>query len=119
MPWKSNAAQSHIENLGSRAQKWPSVTIEDVEDEDDFNHKLASIDQKQSDLEHLGETFIINEDGSLTLVGFLKDLEDEPLSDFTSESDYPLDDELETEDQEEDDTEIQKYLIWSDFHGYC
>jgi hypothetical protein len=80
------------------------VTIEDVEDEGDFNPLPASIDQRQSDSENLGEAYTIDEDGSLTFVGFLKDLEDEPLPDFTSDS--QSDDE--EEDQEEDNTEIEK-----------
>jgi hypothetical protein len=57
MPRKSNTARSRIENLGSNAQKRPSVTIEDVEDEGDFNPVPASIDQGQSDSENLGEAY--------------------------------------------------------------
>jgi hypothetical protein len=81
MPRKSKAAKSRIENLGSKAQKKPSVTIEDVPDEDDFNCKPASLDLAQSD------EGMYEEDGSLTLVGFLNDFGEEHLPDLAHDLD--------------------------------
>ncbi|KIJ89404.1 hypothetical protein K443DRAFT_16164 [Laccaria amethystina LaAM-08-1] len=88
MPRKSKAAKSRIENLGSKAQKKPSVTIEDVPDEDDFNCKPASLDLAQSDEGMYEEAFIVDEeDGSLTLVGFLNDFGEEHLPDLAHDLD--------------------------------
>ena len=68
MPRKTNSTRSRIKNLRSKAQKRPSVTIEDVEGEmTSIPSHLSLIKSK----EHLGEAYIIDEDGTLTLVGFL------------------------------------------------
>lgn len=84
MPRASKAKQSRIKNLGSRAQKQYSVTIEDVED----------IPEPVSSNLECEDAFIINEkDGSLTLVGFLEDFEDDLLSDVNSSSDSESDEE--------------------------
>ncbi|KAF8521938.1 hypothetical protein BU17DRAFT_87508 [Hysterangium stoloniferum] len=88
MPQKSKAAQSHIKNLGSKAQKKPSVTIKDVPDDNDFNCKPVSLNLDQSNEKMYEEAFIVDEeDGSLTLVGFLDDFEEEPLPDLAHDLD--------------------------------
>ena len=79
MVWKSKAAQSHIKNLGSNAQKQPkqpAVTMEEVEDEDTINISgRAALDinpNKGTQRTSSNEGFIFDEeDGSLTLIGFL------------------------------------------------
>ncbi|KAF8906467.1 hypothetical protein CPB84DRAFT_1844318 [Gymnopilus junonius] len=90
MPKKSKAAQSHINNLRSNAQKSkqkrPSVTIEDVEDSREFllessSHPQGSTDQTKENTTEEGFIFY-GEDGSLTLVGFLEDLGEDSLPDF-------------------------------------
>src|SRR5271168_543086 len=92
---KSKAAQSRIKNLGSNAQKQPkqpAMTMEEVEDEDTINisgHAALDINlNKGTKRTSSNEGFIFDEeDGSLTLIGFLKDVEEESLPDFSSDSD--------------------------------
>ncbi|KAF8511782.1 hypothetical protein BU17DRAFT_96840 [Hysterangium stoloniferum] len=70
MPQKSKAAQSHIKNLGSKAQKKPSVTIKDVPDDDDFNCKPVSLNLDQSNKKMYEEAFIVDEEASVTRIAW-------------------------------------------------
>jgi len=99
MPRKSRGARSRINNLGSKARKRP---IEDVEDEGDQLPGSISLACETSSERTYEEGFVIDEkDGSLTLVGYLSNFEEEPLPDFASDSES---DDLES-DEEEDDAE--------------
>src|SRR5271168_4154124 len=95
MPRKSRGARSRINNLGSKARKRP---IEDVEDEgDQLPGSSISLACETSSERTYEEGFVIDEnDGSLTLVGYLSNFEEEPLPDFASDSES---------DEEEDDAE--------------
>ena len=91
MPRKSKLAISHIQNLGSSAKKWSSVTIEDVEDEGELQYNQSPSHSDQRDLEA---------DEQITIIGYLDDLKEEPLPDLMSDipdqdSDSEVDDEFE------------------------
>ena len=91
MPHKSKLAISCIQNLGSSAKKWSSVTIEDVEDEGELPYNQSSSHSDQRDLEA---------DEPITIIGYLDDLEEELLPDLISDipnqdSDSEVDDKFE------------------------
>jgi hypothetical protein len=71
---------SRLQNLGSNAKKRPSVTIEDVEDEDEpsSSHSNDPVDSEGD--------FVEAEDEPITIIGYLDDLEEEPLPDLVFEN---------------------------------
>jgi hypothetical protein len=101
---KSKSAKSSINNLGSRAKRRHSVTIEEVEETNDSVYELGPV--PKADPEHgndgMSEEGFIFEgnDGSLILMGFLGDLEEESLPDFSSDSDSDEEDSEEGDYQE-------------------
>jgi hypothetical protein len=74
---------SRLQNLGSNAKKRPSVTIDDVEDKGEpYNpspsHSNDPVDSKGD--------FVEAEDEPITIIGYLDDLEEEPLPDLVFEN---------------------------------
>jgi hypothetical protein len=118
MPRKPAALRSRIQNLGPNAQKQPPATVEDIEDEgDQFCNNpgpaSSSLPPEIPEEEMFEEDFIIDKvDGSLTLVGFLGDFEEEPLPDLAPDPDS--DDEDEDED-EEDNHDIKELSDLEEF----
>jgi hypothetical protein len=74
---------SRIQNLGSNAKKRPTVTIEDVEDEGEPYNPSPSHSNDPVDSE--GD-FVEAEDEPITIIGYLDDLEEEPLPDLVFEN---------------------------------
>lgn len=83
MPRKSKLAISRLQNLGSNAKKRPSVTIEDVDDEDEHYKPSSSHSNDPTDS---GGDFMGDENEPITIIGYLDDLEEEPLPDLVSEN---------------------------------
>jgi hypothetical protein len=88
---KSKSAKSSINNLGSKSKKMHSVTT-GIEDNNDSVYELGPVPHADSVHRNEGmsseEGFVFEgKDGSLVLMGFLGDLEEECLPDFDSESD--------------------------------
>ena len=112
MPRKSKVARSRIKNLGSNAQlKKPTLT---VEEDDGFDH-CEPPNQEEPDERMYQEGLIVHEeDGSLTLVGFLDDFEDEPLPDLANDLDSESDDE-DDESPVESYPEIQELSVLKQF----
>jgi hypothetical protein len=77
---KLKSAMSRLQNLGSNAKKRPSVTIEDVEDEGEPSpsHSNDPVDSEGD--------FVEAEDEPITIIGYLDDLEEEPLPDLVFEN---------------------------------
>jgi len=86
MPRKSKSAISRIQNLGSNAKKRPSVTIEDVDDEDEHCGQSPSYSNDPITQTALGDDFTEAEDEPITIIGYLDDLEEEPLPDLMSQN---------------------------------
>ena len=89
---RSKSAKSSINNLGSKAKKLHSVTIET--NDSVYDPELVPVPHHDADQEDRNEEmgseegFVFErDDGSLILMGFLGDLEEECLPDFDSESD--------------------------------
>ena len=83
MPRKSKSAISRLQNLGYNAKKRPSVTIEDVDDEDERYKPSPSHSNDPTDS---GGDFMGDKNEPITIIGYLDHLEEEPLPDLVSES---------------------------------
>jgi len=108
MPCKSKSAISHIKNLGSNEKKQPAVTIEDVDDEDEPFNQTPSYSSDLITQRASEDGFSEAEDELITMIGYLDNLEEEPLPDLMSQSsdqeDLGLD--LDSEDEFEEIDEI-------------
>lgn len=80
MPHKSKLAMSRLQNLGFNAKNQPTVTIEDVEDEGEPSpsHSNDPVDSEGD--------FVEAGDEPITIIGYLDNLEEEPLPDLVFEN---------------------------------
>jgi hypothetical protein len=84
MPHKYKSTISHIQNLGSNAKKRSPVTIEDVEDEGKLPYNQSPSYSDPTTQRDLEDHSLEPEDDPITIIGYLDDLEEEPLPDLMS-----------------------------------
>lgn len=111
MPRKSKSAISRTQNLQSSTKKQSSVTIEDVEDEGEVPYNLSPSNSDPTTPRELEDYSLEAEEKTITgttiRVGYLDDLEEEPLSDLMSDPEIPdQDSDLDVDSDNEEITEV-------------
>lgn len=111
MPHKSKSAISRTQNLQSSTKKQSSVTIEDVEDEGEVPYNLSPSNSDPTTPRELEDYSLEAEEKTITgttiRVGYLDDLEEEPLSDLMSDPEIPdQDSDLDVDSDNEEITEV-------------